>query len=121
MVDSEGFPKLIDMGFAKKMHGQRTFTICGTPQYLAPEMLDKNNKNGYNKAVDYWGIGILIYQLLAGYPPFYDNDEPRRIYKKILNGVLEFPDFFGLRARHLILSLLNPNPSKRLGAKDEGK
>lgn len=74
MVDCEGFPKLIDMGFAKKMHGQRTFTICGTPEYLAPEMLDKNNKNGYNKAVDYWGIGILIYELLAGYPPFYDNE-----------------------------------------------
>jgi protein kinase A/protein kinase X len=61
MIDSEGFPKLIDMGFAKKMHGQRTFTVCGTPEYLAPEMLDKTNKAGYNKSVDYWGIGILIY------------------------------------------------------------
>ena len=84
MIDSEGFPKLIDMGFAKKMNGQKTFTICGTPEYLAPEMLDKTNKSGYNKSVDYWGIGILIYELLAGYPPFYDNEEPRRIYKKIL-------------------------------------
>ena len=72
------------MGFAKKLHGQRTFTICGTPEYLAPEMLDKKNKNGYGKGVDYWGIGILIYELLAGYPPFYDNEEPKRIYKKII-------------------------------------
>lgn len=74
MVDAEGFPKLIDLGFAKKLHHLRTFTICGTPEYLAPEMLDKANKTGYGKAVDYWGIGILIYELLAGYPPFYDND-----------------------------------------------
>jgi protein kinase A len=51
-------------------------------------MLDKNNKNGYGKSVDYWGIGILIYELLAGYPPFYDNDEPKNIYKKILKGVI---------------------------------
>ena len=61
MVDAEGFPKLIDLGFAKKLHHLRTFTICGTPEYLAPEMLDKSNKAGYGKAVDYWGIGILIY------------------------------------------------------------
>ena len=74
MVDAEGFPKLIDLGFAKKLHHLRTFTICGTPEYLAPEMLDKTNKAGYGKAVDYWGIGILIYELLAGYPPFYDNE-----------------------------------------------
>ena len=73
MVDAEGFPKLIDLGFAKKLHHLRTFTICGTPEYLAPEMLDKTNKAGYGKAVDYWGIGILVYELLAGYPPFYDN------------------------------------------------
>lgn len=83
-------------------------------------MLEKSNKAGYGKAVDYWGIGILVYELLAGYPPFYDNDEPRNIYKKILKGVIEFPDFFSLRSKHLIINLLNPNPLKRLGAKDNG-
>ena len=89
MIDCEGFPKLIDLGFAKKLApNAKTFTVCGTPQYLAPEMLDKNNKSGYGKAIDYWGIGILIYQLLAGYPPFYDNDEPNNIYKKIVKGVI---------------------------------
>lgn len=121
MVDADGFPKLIDLGFAKKLHHLRTFTICGTPEYLAPEMLEKTNKSGYGKAVDYWGIGILIYELLAGYPPFYDNEEPRNIYKKILKGVIEFPEFFSLRARHVILSLLNPNPAKRLGARNNGE
>ena len=84
-------------------------------------MLQKSNKTGYGKSVDYWGIGILAYELLAGYPPFYDNDEPRNIYKKILNGVIQFPQFFGLRARHLIIQLLNPNPGKRLGSKDNGE
>jgi protein kinase A/protein kinase X len=120
MVDSEGYPKLIDMGFAKKMHGQKTSTICGTPEYLAPEMLDRKSK-GYTKVVDYWGIGILAYELLVGYPPFYYNDDPNNIYKKIKNAVIEFPEFIGLRARHLILQLLNPNPSRRLGARDNGK
>lgn len=84
-------------------------------------MLDKNNKTGYGKAVDYWGVGILIYELLAGYPPFYDNDDPKKIYKKIISGVIEIPDFFGLRVRHLILHLLNPNPAKRLGSKNDGR
>ena len=84
-------------------------------------MLDKNNKQGYGKAVDYWGIGILIYELLAGYPPFYDNDDPKKIYKKITQGIIEIPEFFGLRARHLILHLLNPNPEKRYGSKNNGK
>ncbi len=84
-------------------------------------MLDKNNLHGYGKEVDYWGIGILIYELLTGYPPFSDNADPQNIYKKIIKGVFELPEFFSLRAKDLVLKLLHPDPQKRLGAKDSGE
>jgi serine/threonine protein kinase len=71
MIDTTGHAKIIDLGFAKKLTSDRTHTLCGTPEYLAPEVL-REQKAGYGKAVDYWGIGILAYELLAGYPPFYD-------------------------------------------------
>lgn len=119
MIDTTGHAKIIDLGFAKKLDTShsRTFTLCGTPEYLAPEVLREQSK-GYGKPVDYWGIGILTYELLAGYPPFYDADEPKNIYSKIMRGVIEFPDYFPLRAKDLIIRLLNPSPDRRLGAHD---
>lgn len=60
MIDSSGHAKIIDLGFAKKLENDRTHTLCGTPEYLAPEVL-REQKIGYGKAVDYWGIGILTY------------------------------------------------------------
>jgi protein kinase X len=117
MIDTTGHAKIIDLGFAKRLVNGRTFTLCGTPEYLAPEVL-REQKAGYGKSVDYWGIGILAYELLAGFPPFYDADEPKNIYSKILRGVIEFPDFFSLRAKDLIIKLLNPDPERRLGIAD---
>ena len=77
MIDKEGFPKLIDLGFAKKLsNNSKTFTVCGTPEYLAPEML--LNK-GHGKPVDWWTFGILLYEMLAGIDPFSDDD-PMLIY-----------------------------------------
>lgn len=60
MIDSTGHIKIIDLGFAKKINNGKTYTLCGTPEYLAPEIL-KDQKAGYGKAVDYWGIGVLVY------------------------------------------------------------
>ena len=85
MIDSTGHIKIIDLGFAKKINNGKTYTLCGTPEYLAPEIL-KDQKAGYGKAVDYWGIGVLVYELLVGFPPFYDPDNPKNIYKKIVKG-----------------------------------
>ena len=66
MINADGFLNLIDFGFDKVVT-KRTYTICGTPEYIAPEIL---LNQGHGKAVDWWTLGILLYEMLAGYPPF---------------------------------------------------
>ena len=86
MIANDGYLKLIDFGFAKKVT-RRTYTICGTPEYIAPEIL--LNK-GHGKPVDWWTFGILIYEMHAGHAPFTDDD-PMNIYKKIINTKPRYP------------------------------
>ena len=62
--------KIADFGFAKKLTNDRTFTLCGTPEYLAPEIIP-GSKEGYGKSADWWALGILVYELLTGYFCFY--------------------------------------------------
>ena len=70
LIDSAGYPKLIDFGFAKTLVGSaKTYTLCGTPEYLAPELV---LGRGHNRAVDYWALGILVYEMQAGFSPFSD-------------------------------------------------
>lgn len=72
LIDTNGYLKITDFGFAKKLSpGSKTFTLCGTPEYLAPEVI---LQHGHNSAADWWTLGILIYELVAGMPPFYDKD-----------------------------------------------
>ena len=101
--------QLSDFGFAKKVP-DKTFTLCGTPEYLSPEVLVGK---GYGKAADWWTMGIFIYELLAGLPPFVDED-PVQLYRKILISNLSFPRFFESTAKSLIKRLLAPDSSKRL-------
>ena len=72
---------------------------------------------GYGKSVDWWALGILIFEMLSGYPPFYDN-EPMGIYKKIIASIIEFPKFFDVKAKDIIRKLLNPDLNRRLGVHD---
>ena len=86
LIDNNGYLLLTDFGFAKYCEG-RTFTLCGTPEYLAPEVLA--NK-GHGKPVDWRGLGILTYEQIVGVEIFNDDD-PMAIYQKILKGKVKFP------------------------------
>ena len=106
--------KLGDFGLAAKLEydGQRRKTVCGTPNYVAPEILEK--KNGHSYEVDIWSLGIVIYTMLFGVPPFDSNDE-KVIYSKIKTNNYKFPNNIKVEssAKKLISSLLNLDPSKR--------
>ncbi len=110
LIDPDGYLKLTDFGFAKIVEG-RTYTLCGTPEYLCPEIL--TNK-GHGKGVDWWTLGILIYEMIAGIDPFNDDD-PMAIYQNILRGVIKFPRKFDRDARSLVKHLLQADLSKRYG------
>ena len=110
LIDKTGYLKLTDFGFAKICEG-RTYTLCGTPEYLAPEIL--LNK-GHGKPVDWWTFGVLLYEMLAGIDPFNDED-PMLIYQKILKGKVKFPSNFNSNAKSLVKHLLVQDLSKRYG------
>jgi protein kinase A len=84
MLDAEGHVQLVDFGFAKKVGTQETYTLCGTPEYLSPEVIQSK---GHGTAVDWWALGILIFEFLVGYPPFYDKS-PFVIYEKFVSSPL---------------------------------
>ncbi|XP_077087425.1 cGMP-dependent protein kinase 2 isoform X2 [Siphateles boraxobius] len=114
MLDTDGYVKLVDFGFAKKLKcGQKTWTFCGTPEYVAPEII--LNK-GHSLSVDFWSLGILIFELLTGSPPFTGSDQ-MIIYTFILKGIekMDFPKKITKRPGDLIRKLCRQNPSERLG------
>ena len=114
MVDDEGYLRLIDFGTAKIVHG-RTYTIVGTPHYMAPEVI---MGKGYGLAADMYSIGIILYELICGGVPFgEDEDDPYSIYEKVLEHRLVYPHFVDPRfpARPIIEQLLNQNPAMRTG------
>lgn len=93
-----GYPKLVDFGFAKVITA-KSYTLCGTPEYLSPELV---LGRGHNKAVDYWAFGILIYEMLCGYSPFSDpsgNMDQVVICKNIVTGKLRFDRSFNAESQ----------------------
>jgi serine/threonine protein kinase len=117
LIGNDGYLKLTDFGFAKFLTEGRTFTICGTPEYIAPEVI---LNQGHGKAVDWWTLGVLIYEMHAGIDPFNDED-PMGIYRNILKGKISFTSSFDKDAKSLVKHLLVADLSKRYGNLKEGK
>ncbi|KAL4693629.1 hypothetical protein H8957_002457 [Semnopithecus entellus] len=115
LLDRDGHIKLTDFGFAKKLV-DRTWTLCGTPEYLAPEVIQSK---GHGRAVDWWALGILIFEMLSGFPPFFD-DNPFGIYQKILAGKIDFPRHLDFHVKDLIKKLLVVDRTRRLGNMKNG-
>lgn len=111
LMDKDGFIKMTDFGFAKDLPDDSTFTLCGTPDYLAPEVI---LGLGHGRAVDWWTLGILTFEMLASHPPFFDKD-PMKTYAKIMQGNVEYPKNFSPQACDIIESFLCRKPTKRLG------
>lgn len=111
VLDKDGYVCVTDFGLAKtNVQGATAETFCGTPEYLAPEFLIGG---GHGKAVDWWSLGILLYEMLCGIPPFYDENVTD-MYDLILKKPLEFDDAVSPAARDLLTKLLDRDPSKRM-------
>jgi len=113
LVDSEGHIRLTDFGLSKEglyLKGDKTNTFCGTPEYLAPEILSGSD---YNNAVDWWAFGALIYEMLTGWAPFYEKDI-QKMYQHKVSRRIGVPDYVDPNAKHLLIRLLDRNPETRL-------
>uniref|UniRef100_A0A7E4ZST1 cGMP-dependent protein kinase n=1 Tax=Panagrellus redivivus TaxID=6233 RepID=A0A7E4ZST1_PANRE len=120
LLTQSGYLKLVDFGFAKKLaSGRKTWTFCGTPEYVSPEII--LNK-GHDQAADYWALGIYICELMLGRPPFQASD-PMKTYTLILKGIdaLDIPNRrIGKTATALVKKLCRDNPGERLGSGSGG-
>lgn len=117
MLDRDGHLKLVDFGLAKRFSpGQiRTWTQCGTAEYTAPEII---LNQGHSAAVDWWSLGVVMYEMVAGYTPF-NGHEAYDVYQNIVKqGFLKFPTSMSHPCRDIIRKLLEADVSKRFGARD---
>ncbi|KAL4258074.1 hypothetical protein AB1N83_011343 [Pleurotus pulmonarius] len=114
LLDYTGHIALCDFGLCKlnMSETEKTNTFCGTPEYIAPELLESQ---GYTKTVDWWTLGVLLYEMMTGLPPFYDENV-NTMYQRILTDPLNFPPDMPSEARSVMTGLLQRDPTKRLGA-----
>uniref|UniRef100_A0A8C2A796 protein kinase C n=1 Tax=Cyprinus carpio TaxID=7962 RepID=A0A8C2A796_CYPCA len=114
LLDTEGYVKIADFGLCKEGMGfkDRTSTFCGTPEFLAPEVLTETS---YTRAVDWWGLGVLIFEMLVGESPFPGDDE-EEVFDSIVNDEVRYPRFLSTEAISIMRRLLRRNPERRLGA-----
>ncbi len=110
LINKNGYIKLSDFELMKEIE-DRTYTLCGTPGYMAPEII--LNK-GYGLGVDWWALGVLLYEMICGVDPFAD-DSPMKIYENILEGKIKFTSDFDDLSKSLIKHLIERDISKRYG------
>lgn len=113
LINSEGHIKITDFGLCKEeiSFTDTTKTFCGTPEYLAPEVLEDND---YGHAVDWWGFGVVLYEMLCGRLPFYNRDH-EVLFELILTEPVRFPSRLSEPSKSILSGLLEKNPEKRLG------
>ncbi|KAL7543447.1 hypothetical protein ACHAWF_007405 [Thalassiosira exigua] len=115
LLDSEGYTVIVDLGFAKIIK-DKTYTFCGTPLYLAPEII---MQKGHDKGADHWSWGVMLYEMIVGMTPFYDGIvDQMGLFKNIVKCKMEFPpgDFMSADSKDLIKKILTVNPNDRLGS-----
>lgn len=115
LLDADGHVKLADFGFAKQdmQPGKRTYSFCGSPEYLSPEMV---NKDGHGMETDMWSFGCFCYELLTGSPPFQHSSSLSRLFETIRQGRVWYPPYLSGSVVSLLEGLLRVNPSSRLTA-----
>mmetsp|Transcript_5881 Transcript_5881/g.17724 ORF Transcript_5881/g.17724 Transcript_5881/m.17724 type:complete len:455 (+) Transcript_5881:45-1409(+) len=115
LLDARGHVRLTDFGLSKEgvtSHHKGATSFCGTPEYLAPEILARR---GHGRAVDWWSLGALLFEMLTGLPPFYSRDR-EQLFEGIKRGHLAYPAYLTAHAKKLLRSLLKREPSERLGS-----
>ena len=115
LLDAMGHVRLTDFGLSKEGVESNTggaHSFCGTPEYLAPEIL---NRQGHGRAVDWWSLGALVFEMLTGLPPWYCRDR-EQLFEKIRRAELEFPKYLSPLARDFCQALLTRDPHRRLGS-----
>jgi protein kinase A len=112
LIAADGHLRLADFGFAKVVP-DITWTFCGTPEYLAPELVSATG-TGYGRAVDWYALGVLIYEMLFGKPPFY-HENHLKLYDLIANQPVRFPESADPKAVDLMRGFFEKNPTRRLG------
>ena len=116
IINSKGYIKLSDFTFSKKLKNDFTYSMVGIPEYYSPEMI---NQTGHNKCIDFWQLGILLYEMLVGNTPFIDSN-PMKLFQNIQKGKIHFPKYINKNAKLIIKHFLIININKRLGCTKKG-
>eukprot|EP00545_Synedropsis_sp_CCMP1620_P004630 CAMPEP_0119013792 /NCGR_PEP_ID=MMETSP1176-20130426/8976_1 /TAXON_ID=265551 /ORGANISM="Synedropsis recta cf, Strain CCMP1620" /LENGTH=829 /DNA_ID=CAMNT_0006966911 /DNA_START=183 /DNA_END=2672 /DNA_ORIENTATION=+ len=122
LIDETGYPCIVDLGFAKYVK-EKTYTLCGTPLYIAPEVV---LNRGHDKGADHWSLGVMIFEMISGYTPFYkDGMDQISLFRAIVKGNFKYPrtrkSLFSEKSKDLINRMLVIDPTQRLGSLARGE